>query len=276
VRFIRRSAACLGLAGGLIFAGLAIISPVRQGSYADVGPAAGKPGRTSANDPPTRRTRTDAIVPAAAPGVQFLFGIDGATDRILSIDEETALATDWGPVSSPSIGGLAYDAATGLLYGTDTSTGLILRLDLRDGTTTLGPTLGPIMHGLAIDPADGTLYGVDLQSRLFRINKNIGRATLIGSIGYSTIEALAFDPISGELYGATSAASPKNYLISINKATGAGTFVGFSRRISGLAFDDDGVLYGVDDGPTPGENSSLYRIDHIHRPGDPGRIDWIR
>jgi hypothetical protein len=74
-------------------------------------------------------------------------------------------------------------------------------------------------------------------------------ATTIGPIGFA-VTGLAFDPTTGILYGCTSnnsAAHPRS-IVTIDPATGTGTFVGAlglgSRPAADIAFNAAGQLYG--------------------------------
>lgn len=82
----------------------------------------------------------------------------------------------------------------------------------------------------------------------------------IGAIGFG-ITGLAIDPITGILYGVTnhnSAVNPDS-LVSINKTTGAGTFIGaLGTRISDIAIDSAGNIYGFS-GTTAGGLFSINK-----------------
>jgi hypothetical protein len=97
-----------------------------------------------------------------------------------------------------------------------------------------------------------TLYGAfgaaATTSDLYTISIVDGTPTAIGPIGFA-MTGLAFDPTDGTLYGATSnnSAVHPHSLVTLDPATGAGTFIGDLTGTSGvvdLAFADDGTLYG--------------------------------
>lgn len=99
-----------------------------------------------------------------------------------------------------------------------------------------------------------TLYGAlattATTSNLYTINPANGAQVLnIGPIGYA-VTGLAVHPATGVLYGSTSNNSTAcpGCLITINKATGAGTVVGSfgftGQTMADLTFTSDGTLYG--------------------------------
>lgn len=96
------------------------------------------------------------------------------------------------------------------------------------------------------------LYGAtggNLNSDLYTVNTTTGVTTSIGQIGFA-VTGLAVDPITGTLYGSTSLQSPNhpNSIITIDRATGAGTLVGAvgipGEEVADLTFDAAGTLYG--------------------------------
>lgn len=104
------------------------------------------------------------------------------------------------------------------------------------------------------------LYGADgaggNPSNLYLLDPSSGAVLQnIGPIGFA-VTGLAVDPTDGTLYGSTglsaSGGAPNpGHLISINKATGAGTVIGDLRpntpanhTAADLAFTPDGALYG--------------------------------
>jgi len=107
-----------------------------------------------------------------------------------------------------SIAALAFDAATGTLYGVDeyNDEDELVRIDTTTGAiTTIGPigSIGSIIvEGLAFDPDTNILYGVDPLARLLlTIDTATGAGTVVGSTWYPDIRSLAFipnDPVLGD------------------------------------------------------------------------------
>jgi Ca2+-binding RTX toxin-like protein len=117
------------------------------------------------------------------------------------------------------------------------------------------------------------LYGAnggDFNDRswLYTINTTNGAPmAVIGEIGFA-VTGLAVDPTTGQLYGVTSSGE-ENFgpgaIIRINKATGAGTFVGHvfptcDNGIPDITFTTTGQLFGWNKNCGP-EDDSLVRIN---------------
>jgi hypothetical protein len=137
-------------------------------------------------------------------------------------------------------------------YGNDN----IYTIDETNGDMTLlGQTgLGTIsLNGMAFDPVGEVLYGGS-STDLYTIDMNDGSATLVGSYGpggpdgYNNIMISIASDADGNLYGVECGYSVDNAFYSIDKATGAATFIGNTGLdlfyAQDLAFDkDDDVLY---------------------------------
>jgi hypothetical protein len=208
---------------------------------------------------------------AAAQGdEEVLYGLGILTRTLWSIDKETADATEVATVGFPAgiVGALAFDPASGLLFGTEMSRRRprLVTIDPADGSPTIiGETGVSLLHGLALDPSDGTLYASDADgfspSTLYRIDKTTGASTPVGPIGFNSIGALDFDPTTGILYGGEATPNESGALITIDTETGAGSLVGETHRINALAFDAEGVLYASQNGHSNPPVDSLYQID---------------
>jgi DNA-binding beta-propeller fold protein YncE len=194
---------------------------------------------------------------------EILYGTDVTDDNLLEIDPSNAGTNIIGPLGSPVLAGLAYDASQEILYATDTSTDNLVTVDPTNGNTVvIGNTGINLPHGAAIDPEDGTLYATEgSPGQLYKVSKADGTATPVGNIGFDHIGALDFDPTTGILYGAYAYADESGFLVTINTDTGQGTFVANTHRINGLSFDEDGNLFASENGLTQGIPSSLYSVD---------------
>jgi hypothetical protein len=196
-------------------------------------------------------------------GIELLFGTEVTKDEFLEIDKTSATVKVLGPLSSPYVAGLAYDAPSGILYATDTATKNLVTVNPFNGLVkVIGNTGLNLPHGAAIDPSDGTLYAVaDKPGRLYRVDKATATATLVGNLGVDHINALDFDPATGVLYAAYAWSDASGFLYTVNTGTGAATLVAPTHRINGLSFDSDGKLYASENGLQTGVPSSLYSID---------------
>ena len=163
--------------------------------------------------------------------------------------------------------GLAFDAASGLLYFTADFP--YDGLGVYDPTTQTVSYVGGYgigsasVEALAYDPNTATLYGVDDSSNsLITIDPTNGLATIVGTagaLGSSSVEGLAFDPNANVLYGAD---DTSNELVTIDTTMGTLTVIGplgtDGSNVESLAFDPaTNTLYGVHDSG----NGSLVTIN---------------
>ncbi len=168
-------------------------------------------------------------------------GSDGSF-RLYTIDPTTA--TSLGYVGTgAALNGM--DFVNGLLYAT-VITGPnfpsnLVTVDPATGVlTTIGATgFGPI-SGLAYDKSTGIMYGVTGGSgsgNLITVDLTTGAGTLVAATGQDKIGSIRFGS-NGVLYGGVTGNTQTNpnYLITINKTTGAVTPVGDTGfSITGLA-----------------------------------------
>src|SRR5262249_21219312 len=143
------------------------------------------------------------------------------------------------------VSALGFDANANMLYGVDSFTGELVRIDPGTGATTAVGPLGLLIVpglacGLGFDTTTNTLFGsifdVDQNAdQLVTIDTATGAVTVVGPIGFQNVSGLAFDPTTNTLFGADEFSGD---LISIDKATGAGTFLAtMSSGGATLAFD---------------------------------------
>jgi uncharacterized repeat protein (TIGR01451 family) len=149
------------------------------------------------------------------------------------------------------VDGLSWDVTTNILYGADR------RLDGGDLLFQINPTTGRVVQdaftvngvavdfvqiGTVIDPTDGVLDDVD---------------------------DIAVSPVTGTMYASINkGGSTTNYLVTIDKETGAilsATIITDGainvQDIEGLAFFNDGELYGSSGKDAPAQRETLYQID---------------
>jgi hypothetical protein len=211
-----------------------------------------------------------------------LYGANGAggnpnTHLFILNPANGSVVTDIGPTNTAgglnvAITGLAFDPATGVLYGSTSGKSAnlpehLVTIDPATGMVTdVGATgLGGPVADITIDPTTGTLYGwlEPSSDDLVILNKLTGVAMVVGNSGLDTYgSGLAanaagtlFFTGTGETYfdDAPPGLSNNDYgvLHTINKATGLPTAVaalsgdtGGDLPINALAFDEDGTLYG--------------------------------
>ncbi len=154
------------------------------------------------------------------------------------------------------------------LYGTVNSAGNSTLVRIDPSTGALLQTIGSVgynINGLAFDPTTGVLYGSTSSSevtpsRIVTINTSTGAGTLVGPTGQGQVATIAFTP-SGALYGwadIVNTPSESDDLVSINKQTGAATWVGdsgLSTSAQSFAINSAGVAYLVN------SDSTAYTIN---------------
>ncbi len=150
----------------------------------------------------------------------------------------------------------------------------LVTIDIESNTiTTVGPLDTSSLGALAMD-SSGALFATrwynsgfpptfyrDLRS----IDPNTGASTVIGDMPTDRYDGLAFQPGTGVLYSESCGAGE---LVTVDPASGAVTVVGPVNLdnfnwISGLAFDANGVLYGVNNigNPFSGDKYRLVTFD---------------
>jgi hypothetical protein len=188
-----------------------------------------------------------------------------------------------GKITLNDVDGLAFDPASGILYGAHRRSDkgdkdLLFQINPITGTRTLdafgagkdyvvvdGNGVPNNIDDLAFDPATGTLYGAannggDSGGVLVTIDPANGNATVVGPFGVDDMEGLGFTS-DGRLYGTTGSngGATKNKLYTINKITGKATPVGpiaGQRDYESIAAPPAGVVL-----PLPTVNAALPRID---------------
>lgn len=139
-----------------------------------------------------------------------------------------------------SLGGLAYNAHTGMLYGSTDSgwSKFLYRINTQTAQVT---SIGVIAQNIAIfgiaADATGNLYGITGNSELISINPQTGQSTVIGPLGVtlSFAQDIAFDKDNNVLYGTLYSQSTGG-LYTINTQTGEATLIhNFLAEVTGFA-----------------------------------------
>jgi len=125
------------------------------------------------------------------------------SDRLIRIDPATGMGTLVGDIGLTYryVQGLAFDAATGNLLGTDVVLHELVRINRLTG---VGTRVGSLNFGnvtsLAFSPS-GALYGIDQTGdQLIRLDKTTGQGTVVGPLGFFDVKGIAFAP-DGTAYG---------------------------------------------------------------------------
>ncbi len=150
---------------------------------------------------------------------------DSGNDRLMLLDVCEAEFESIGTTGFQHLCGISY-GADGLLYGIDSYTEELVRLDMVTGA---GTTVGPLGRsvgncGLSLDCLTGTLYGVDgVAGELFEIDLATGAAGSSVDFARSNMASvgLEFDPADSTLL-----LSDGPTLYRMEPATGALTTLG--------------------------------------------------
>lgn len=153
-------------------------------------------------------------------------------------------------ITIQDVDGLSWDVTTGIFYGTDrrATPDLLFQIDpvtglvVQNAFTVNGTPVDFVEVGVIVDPVDGVLDDVD---------------------------DIAVDPVTGALYASVNrGGSTSNYLAIIDKETGAilssnlmTDGVANVQDVEGLAFFNDGSIYGSSGKDAPTETETLYRFD---------------
>jgi hypothetical protein len=118
------------------------------------------------------------------------------------------------------------------------------------------------MAAIAFDTA-GTLYGTLATGEIYSINADNGSYNLVSTSDIE-IQAMTFDPVTNELWATVRSVfgEPKDKTYKVDVNTGDTIFIGqtgFNTTTNDLAFDENGVLYGIKG--TGSQLCDLFTID---------------
>jgi len=171
-----------------------------------------------------------------------------ASDHLWAINLNTGVATRIGYTGFADIESLSF-SATGVLYGVDDATDQLVTCSVTTGACTAVGSVGVIFTDTGLSFSDnGSLWMSSDEPgppfNFYRLNPNTGAATLIGAQGQE-VTGLAFR--NGVLYGL--GGDYNDNLVIMDRNTGSATPVGSLGAVTlvdgGIAFDDQGVLWGI-------------------------------
>ncbi len=172
---------------------------------------------------------------------------DGLLTSIVSSTDDFWAGADW---------------ANDTWYAVQSTTNMLLTADPATGApTNIASISGPDMTGLAYDVTSGIMYASAYNgsnSLLYTIDLTTAAATLVGTINDGLVIGIACDAV-GNLYAVDLV---NDNLLSVDKATGAGTVIGLLginiNYAQDIAFDrDNDILYGT----LYAGSGGLYTID---------------
>ena len=207
-----------------------------------------------------------AIIPFACDGEAYITQEDatGGTYTLYRADQavDPIVFDKVGPVEISPINGIGFNPTDGFIYGQNTSTGHLSRLDSNGGVTDLGAVAG-LPKGMSageVSPDGHYLYlSLGLRTALYRVDLTTSPATAeslpMTGFGLPSVADFAFDPKDGLLYGADTSGQ----LVTVDLAASTITrsaVTGLGKGVYGGAwFDASGHLFEYDNAGT------LYKID---------------
>lgn len=205
-----------------------------------------------------------------ASGVIYGTNSWGGPSSVWTLDQSTAAPTKVCDIIGP--GDLSYTGAAflqGKFWVSDMTADLGWELGWVDLTTGVYTyeyhQASSDWHGLAADNGAGLLYSIDIDmtDMLVSYAPGSGARTDIGSTGGVDGRGMCYDDNHGILYATGSYGDGASDLYSIDKTTGASTWIGalsFDSYLTGLAYDEiDNVLWAVDG--LGGNGGALYMVD---------------
>jgi len=188
---------------------------------------------------------------------------------LYTLNASTGAPTLVGSLGVSSLHGLAVRPSTGELYGTgsgSTNTSVyrispVLGIAVPEATIAI-----PNMRAIAFAPGGDMLYGATTSGRLYQLDVETWDTTYIGTSTGIVYGALSFSPTSGILWaGVRPPVAGRDKIYTVNAQTAEATLVGstgFSLQITpGIAFDADGVLYGLTGSGT--QDNNFITIDTL-------------
>lgn len=238
----------------------------KSGMLYDVSPLTG-----TISDP--RATGITGLVGiAASPGGDLYgltsFGGGPTPDALYRIDPTTGASSLIGATGLKSIfeGDLAFDPATGVLYGVQNATSNGLGLFTMNVSTGAATLIGNVerfgdLSDIAFDKS-GNLFLLDDDqngiSNLLEVNKSTASIinTVRLSLNLGPVGGMTFDPSSGRLYVVDGTDGPytgTNSLYALNTTTGDLALIGNTGLSAGLA----GLTFSTSAVPEPASGSLL-------------------
>ena len=185
-----------------------------------------------------------------------LYTVDGATDQLAKIDEESGVLTCVGKLGFPVVTALAFDRY-GALFGIDGQHDQLLRIDRASGKATAVGKLGFESIQSLASGSQGELFGVDTATdQLVQIETHTGEARAIGKIDAPAVFGMTRGP-DQRLYAIDMSLCQ---LISIDTDTATIAPVGDVGNLSavfGLARMPSGQLIAFDY-----ERNGIFSLDY--------------
>jgi len=199
---------------------------------------------------------------------KVMYASSGAQNdgNILFINTGTGEGTNIGLSSFTNISGLTISPSDKYLYGVRSNPleSEILKVNSLQGDSYVFYTFDlPDMAAIAFDTL-GILYGALETGEIYSIDLSNGTYNYVSTAPIE-LTAITFEPMTNDLWATVKGGfgSPKDKIYKIDLLTGDTTFVGQTgldnAATNDLAFDENGVLYGIKG--TGSQVSDLFTID---------------
>lgn len=204
------------------------------------------------------------------------------------LDLATGASRFIAPLAYPEIVSLAFQPATGVLFGATYPFEDASGHDIGSNLVTINPNTGQVSVVGTFFPTDepfitfdssGTLYMVGDpndtgQTTLFTLNPTTAIPSAIGRVGEFAVLGIVF--ADGELYGITGTFGgdeglPPSQLIKIDLTTGAGSLIGpigiegIGDNYVSVSASADGTIYALDMGPdvleVPSSKGTIFTVN---------------
>ncbi len=191
------------------------------------------------------------VVNAAQQGTMYSISGSSNNGNLSTINLTTGAGTNVGQSTFNDIVDLAIHPTTNVIYGLRATTERsdLLRFNAQGGDAYQFIRLPvPDIYSIEFDK-DGIFYGVKRSGEIYRFTLPSGDSTFISKLP-TTLVSVAFDPQTNELYGTVRniVGTARDWIVKINLQTGDTTRVGrtgFNVNTVGIAFNDNGILYGI-------------------------------
>lgn len=196
-----------------------------------------------------------------------MYSISGSSNNgnLSTLNLTTGAGTNVGQSTFNDIIDLAIHPTTNVIYGlrATTTRSDLLRFNALGGDAYQYVQLKvPDIYSIEFDK-NGVFYGVKRSGEIYRLTLTTGDSIFVSKLP-TTLVTIAFDPASNEMYGTVRniVGAVRDRIVKINLQTGDTTHVGrtgFGVNTVGIAFNDNGVLYGIKGTST--QVSDLFTID---------------
>lgn len=205
------------------------------------------------------------IVNAAQQGTMYSISGSSNNGNLSTLSLTTGAGTNIGQSTFNDIIDLAIHPTTNVIYGlrATTTRSDLLRFNAQGGDAYQYIQLPvPDIYSIEFDK-NGLFYGVKRSGEIYRFTLPSGDSTFVAKIP-TTLTTVAFDPVSNELYGTVRniVGAVRDRIVKINLQTGDTTHIGrtgFGVNTVGIAFNDNGTMYGIKGTAT--QVSDLFTID---------------